>query len=203
MIYLIKSSDYLKVGFSDNFEKRLKSYRSDNPNFLILDTLESGTKQDENNLHKMMEKYLHYGEWFRLCPEVLEIWSSYTSHKITDQITGICTDNIDELKQTLGINEFTKPPMFTSGTLIQDKLLSVLSEINSVDTYKVLLYLGQYSDVNGKVLLSQKFIRGLLSDLNITNKTFRTTLCTLSKHSIIQVFDKYVTIDQTLITKKV
>lgn len=44
MIYLIKSSDYLKVGFSDNFEKRLKSYRSDNPNFLILDTLESGTK---------------------------------------------------------------------------------------------------------------------------------------------------------------
>lgn len=32
--------------------------------------------------------------------------------------------------------------MFTSGMLIQDKLLSVLSEINYVDTYKVLLYLG-------------------------------------------------------------
>ena len=31
-LYLMKSDDYLKIGITDNLDKRLKQYRTHNPN---------------------------------------------------------------------------------------------------------------------------------------------------------------------------
>lgn len=49
MLYLIKSEEYIKVGFSKDvvsFKKRMKSYKTANPNVLLIGLCE-GTEEDE------------------------------------------------------------------------------------------------------------------------------------------------------------
>lgn len=36
MIYLIKNRNYLKIGYSNNIEERLKNYNIHNPNYELL-----------------------------------------------------------------------------------------------------------------------------------------------------------------------
>lgn len=55
MIYLLESGNYYKIGFSDNFEQRLKSYLTHNPDIEVFD-LKEGTKQDEDKLHELCKK---------------------------------------------------------------------------------------------------------------------------------------------------
>lgn len=40
MLYLIKSGNYIKIGYSENLEKRLQSYNTHNPNYQLIDTIE-------------------------------------------------------------------------------------------------------------------------------------------------------------------
>ncbi len=87
MLYLIKSNNYLKIGFTENestFQNRLHSYQCHNPSFEVLEVCE-GTIQDENSLHKLCEEYKYRTEWFYHSEEVLQIWKDYTKsfRKIT------------------------------------------------------------------------------------------------------------------------
>lgn len=50
MLYLIKSSDYIKVGFTTNIRNRMKAYNTCNPDYELLDLVE-GTEQDESDFH--------------------------------------------------------------------------------------------------------------------------------------------------------
>lgn len=80
MLYFIKSQNFLKIGYSqdmESYKKRLKSYRTHNPDFVVLDTVENGTLKDENTLHKLLEDYQYYTEWFYDCPEVHKCWNQY------------------------------------------------------------------------------------------------------------------------------
>lgn len=76
MIYLIKSGDYLKIGYTNNLAKRIANYETDNPNFIVLDTKE-GTTSDEKILHKLCQPWLHRNEWFKDVPEVRKFWDDY------------------------------------------------------------------------------------------------------------------------------
>jgi len=38
MLYLIKSTEYLKIGYTDNLDSRLKQYDTHNPNYELLGT---------------------------------------------------------------------------------------------------------------------------------------------------------------------
>ena len=69
MLYLIKSGEYIKVGFSKDvvsFKKRMKYYKTANPNILLMGICE-GTEEDERNYHRKLDAYKLYNraEWFK------------------------------------------------------------------------------------------------------------------------------------------
>lgn len=76
MIYLIKSGNYLKIGFAENVNKRMQCYITHNPDFELLDTKE-GTTNDEKIIHKLCSPWLHRNEWFKDVPEVRKFWNDY------------------------------------------------------------------------------------------------------------------------------
>ena len=62
-LYLIKSGKYLKIGYTNNLDSRLKSYQTHNPNYQLL-FIREGTQSDEYFLHKIFEKYrINNTEW--------------------------------------------------------------------------------------------------------------------------------------------
>ena len=79
MLYLIKSSTYLKIGYAHNIEKRMKQYATHNPDFILLDTAE-GSLRDEENLHAILKPYWIKNEWFYNCDEVIKVWNSYKNN---------------------------------------------------------------------------------------------------------------------------
>ena len=69
MLYLIKSGEYIKVGFSKDvvsLKSRMRNYKTMNPNVLLLGLCE-GTEEDECNYHKKLDDYKLYNraEWFK------------------------------------------------------------------------------------------------------------------------------------------
>ena len=69
MLYLIKSGEYIKVGFSKDvvsLKSRMITYKTHNPNVLLLGLCE-GTEEDECNYHKKLDDYKLYNraEWFK------------------------------------------------------------------------------------------------------------------------------------------
>jgi len=64
MVYFIKQNDYIKIGFTNNFNKRLNQLQVSSPVKLEVLGIIKGTKEDECNYHKMFSKYYSNGEWF-------------------------------------------------------------------------------------------------------------------------------------------
>ena len=69
MLYLIKSVEYIKVGFSRDvisLKSRMRQYKTMNPNVLLMGLCE-GTEEDEGNYHKKLDAYKLYNraEWFK------------------------------------------------------------------------------------------------------------------------------------------
>lgn len=83
MLYLIKSNDYLKIGYTDNLKQRIKSYKTTNPSFEVLDTME-GTKNNEIKIHSLLKEYKYQTEWFYNKPEVLQVWNDFKKYGIGD-----------------------------------------------------------------------------------------------------------------------
>ena len=81
MLYLIKSSTYLKIGYTYNVEKRMKQYETHNPDFVLLDTAQ-GSLRDEMELHAILKPYWIKNEWFYNCDEVIKVWNSYKNNPI-------------------------------------------------------------------------------------------------------------------------
>lgn len=73
MIYLIKSNNFYKVGYTNNLQKRLKSYNTDNPNIEIISICKT-YKKTKHTLECLVHKEIiangykfHNGtEWFRV-----------------------------------------------------------------------------------------------------------------------------------------
>lgn len=74
MLYLIKSGDYIKIGFSNDVVNRMKSYKTCNPDFEILD-IQTGSEYDEKRWHDLLLIYKHRGEWFHFNQEILNLWN--------------------------------------------------------------------------------------------------------------------------------
>lgn len=83
MLYLIEDRDYLKIGYSTDIESRIKSYKTTNVYCKLID-IKDGERWNELELHKLCSEYHYTGEWFKNCPEVLEIWNSYNPHNQYD-----------------------------------------------------------------------------------------------------------------------
>ena len=90
MLYLIRSfgrgsKSYLKIGFSDNLDNRLRQYRIHNPQFELI-SLRQGTQEDEMLLHMFLDikgyRTNFLNEWFIDCPEVLTLFHVSIDNKL-------------------------------------------------------------------------------------------------------------------------
>lgn len=98
MIYLIKSFDYLKIGYTDDITKRLNAFNTTNPDFTLLETKE-GTRDDEKVLHKLCKPWSHRNEWFKDVSEVRKFWNDYQETTEYDVIK--LKKEIEDLKNKL------------------------------------------------------------------------------------------------------
>lgn len=73
------SKEVIKVGFTNNWPKRLSSYSTHNNGFDVLYTIKDGTELDEKNLHSYFEKYRVSREWFNCNEEILGFFRDHTT----------------------------------------------------------------------------------------------------------------------------
>ena len=83
MLYLIEDRDYLKIGYSKQFEERWKHYETHNCYAKIIASKE-GSRVDEKKLHQLCDQWKYKNEWFHNVPEVKQIFNDYSSYNIND-----------------------------------------------------------------------------------------------------------------------
>lgn len=78
MLYLLKSGNYLKIGYAKNIEERMKLYITHNPDFELIDKAE-GTLLDEKELHKLCKRWQHRTEWYDYNEEVIKTFKEFVT----------------------------------------------------------------------------------------------------------------------------
>ncbi|RLI72248.1 MAG: hypothetical protein DRP02_02220 [Candidatus Gerdarchaeota archaeon] len=67
ILYLIQCGEFVKIGVTDNLQKRIKTFQTGNP--FPLKVLYArdfhNAKRIERNLHRKYKKHRHRLEWFR------------------------------------------------------------------------------------------------------------------------------------------
>lgn len=82
-LYIIKNNEYYKIGYSSNFSKRIKSYKTHLGGVeLVYLTKQYNCFELENEIHDMFTHKRLTGEWFELDEEELIEIISYCSSKI-------------------------------------------------------------------------------------------------------------------------
>lgn len=85
MLYLIQSSDFLKIGYTSNLEQRIKKYKTHNPDFKIIAT-RKGNKKDEIYLHRLLHKYrVDKTEWFSYSTFIIKVFREYAPYKLDQE----------------------------------------------------------------------------------------------------------------------
>jgi len=72
MIYFIQHTDFLKIGYTNNINKRLSELQVSCPIKLKVLGLIEGTRKEESEYHKKFKHLGSSGEWFSYTSEVLE-----------------------------------------------------------------------------------------------------------------------------------
>ena len=105
MIYLIKSGDYLKIGYSQYPEKRIYELQIGNPEKLKILSYKEGGRWDEKSLHQLCKDYKYRGEWFINCKEVIDIFNNYFIDY--EGYNNIFPYSITELSELIGMKKST------------------------------------------------------------------------------------------------
>lgn len=115
MIYVLKSSGYdekgnhidlIKIGYTNNWDKRFLQYKLHNPTIKILYEIEDGDEEDEKELHYYFSDYKlkEYGrEWFNYDEEIIEFFDK--SENIGDIRDELATYSISEKSPKRKYNE--------------------------------------------------------------------------------------------------
>jgi hypothetical protein len=94
MIYVLKSLGYdendksielIKIGYTNNWDKRLVDYKLHNPTIRVLYLCENGNEDDERSLHSYFSEYRFnsYGrEWFYYNESIIEFFEENPIEKI-------------------------------------------------------------------------------------------------------------------------
>lgn len=112
MIYLIESDSFIKIGYTENIESRFIQYKTDNPNFRILDVT-IGDKVVETSLQNKYKKFcLPNSEWcinkslvFKLWKEYKESIEAYTEIYDAEMWIDSHSSNKLDLKQIISITK--------------------------------------------------------------------------------------------------
>ena len=161
MIYLIKSGNYLKIGFSKCLQKRLNAYKTHNPNYQLL-SYKLGTRTDEKSLHDLCKEYHYNNEWFYDTSFVRETFENY-GKKIKIKST------IDECRIITYLNT-----------------ISWVYKLNSMVTYKLIYKLLEKVNYNSNIInISSKMRKQICKELNISNSSYITGIKQLIELELI------------------
>ena len=160
MIYLINTTyynketkeitDLLKIGFTDNWEKRKTQYQLHNPIFKTIHLIEDGTEEQEKKLHyKFKEKkYNGYGdEWY------------YYDEEIIKYIKSVTLEELDKLPSNLVRGD----KRILKGKRETKKILSYLFDTES----EIEDYLRSLSNILGDTISFNTSLNHIKSDPNI------------------------------------
>lgn len=103
MLYLIKSADDYKIGFtkdSHTLYTRLNSYKTHNPNFEVVG-LRKGDNIEESRLHKKYKEYsLNQGnEWFNFKEKINEVLELFTQSELEYYILTVFNLQVKEIEE--------------------------------------------------------------------------------------------------------
>lgn len=72
MVYFIHATPtpYIKIGFTDDIDKRTRNLQSENPHELKLIGICEGDRRVERHYHSVFQKFHVRGDWFHLGPEL-------------------------------------------------------------------------------------------------------------------------------------
>lgn len=153
MVYLIKSGNYLKIGYSQDVKKRLQHYTTHNPDIVLLDTIE-GDESMEKMLHNLCKEFRlnNKQEWFHLNPFIIDVWNSLKDsefieiHKSEIDIDYVNIDYKEKFEETLSELFKLKEELISE----KEKLWKIREELfntsNDLDNYKH--YKQKYIDVS-------------------------------------------------------
>ena len=141
MNYLLKSGNYLKIGYASNFKKRLFAYNTHNPDVEVIDTFDSGTLETETMMHRQLKPYKHRGEWYEFNPEILKVWNAVTQHFVEEKVEL----PIQVSNQVSDLEEILTMLKSQYSIVITDVGIHKLSMIENLEVIKLFLYLLQES----------------------------------------------------------
>src|SRR5690606_8347940 len=98
MIYVLKSNDLVKVGYTKDFKSRLNNYKTHNPHIEVLYKYPRLTLDLEQELHTILKSILQpteNREWYKYQEDCLEIIEDTLDNIILKQMknTSINLDN--------------------------------------------------------------------------------------------------------------
>lgn len=159
MLYLIKSSSYIKVGYTTNINKRLCAYNTCNPDYELIDVVE-GSKQDESEFHQLISQYRYKFEWFYYNDYIIDMWNkkfnktipyfnNFTTLFESKQNEYYLQEEALQYRENFVLNNIKN--MLEQNIPIKDYLYTIINE-NSINKYTQIiknkdLLISQMSDV--------------------------------------------------------
>lgn len=71
-VYFVACGDFVKIGWSRDWQARIHGLRTSNPNPIEVLLVVTGTRQDECELHCRFQLCRVHGEWYRPTQEMLD-----------------------------------------------------------------------------------------------------------------------------------
>ena len=81
-LYLLECNNRYKIGYSTNFDQRVRSFNTASPVPHKIIAVAPGGKQQEATLHRVFNRYQMYGEWFSKEKEIFELFSMLHEVKV-------------------------------------------------------------------------------------------------------------------------
>jgi hypothetical protein len=71
-IYYLSDGEYVKIGFTTNWNERQKKYRTHSGREILLLAMHPGFKSNETKLHQRFGRYRLRGDWFLPATEIMD-----------------------------------------------------------------------------------------------------------------------------------
>lgn len=162
MLYLIKlkgkTNTLLKIGYTKDIDKRLKTYKTHNPLIELVD-IKEGNTIDESCLHNKLKEYLfdNSKEWFIENDEIYHIWNTYNK---------VLTKEQEE---------------FVLKIKIFKKLIELANLLNPKDKEYLRIYLGEVSGCIKDAMFKYFF----KDELHITKTKYAKEIAELVKENFL------------------
>jgi DNA-binding XRE family transcriptional regulator len=148
MVYFIKQNDYIKIGYTNNFNKRLNQLQVSSPVKLEVLGIIKGTKDDESNYHKMFSKYHSNGEWFNCNEELisyidkLDIELMWKYGFIQNETTPIGLIKYCRIEKNLSLDELGELLGMSKQAVLDAEKRELQGRITIKNLYKLLNVMG-------------------------------------------------------------